>query len=465
MNEMPSVLKPEGRVLATLEADGSRRWLNPRLSVGRFWHARRLVAYALMGVFTAIPFINYHGKPLMLLDIVHRQFTLVGYTFLPRDTILLALLMVSYILGIFLFTAVFGRVWCGWACPQTVYLEFVYRPMERLFLGRSGRGGTPLKSTPAWRYGLMYVAFLLISLGLAHTCLSYFVGVVELRHWMTQSPLEHPASFIAILLTTGGLMFDFCYFREQTCTIACPYGRMQSVLLDSHSLVVRYDQGRGEPRTKRTVGLPVVGGDCVDCTMCVQVCPTGIDIRQGTQLECINCAQCIDACDDVMEKIGRPVGLVRYASLEGLVGGKRRLLRPRTIIYACAFTALVAALAVLLVTKSPVDVLMVRNQGLPFVMTPDGRVENTMRVQLTNRTDQPMTITLSVLSAGVELLEAADKVTLAPQEMIQKPVHLLAVPAVFKDGRHVATVHLDMGASGSLNREFQMFGPSEEFRP
>jgi cytochrome c oxidase accessory protein FixG len=465
----PSLLHVEGRVLPTLEADGSRRWLHPRLSTGRFWQGRLVVGWVLIAIFTAIPFIHFNAKPLVLLDVVHRQFTLFGYTFLPRDTFLLALLLISWILGIFLFTAVFGRVWCGWACPQTVYMEYVYRPIERLFLGRAGKGGPPAGNVGIWRYPLMYLAFLLISLILTHTFLSYFVGVDELRHWITRSPAEHPASFIVILLTTGALMFDFCFFREQMCTVACPYGRMQSVLLDRHSVVVRYDHPRGEPRGKRSVSLPLSTtastGDCVDCSLCVQVCPTGIDIRDGTQLECINCAQCIDACDAVMTKIGRPLGLVRYSSLVGLQGLKTRLLRPRTLAYASALTAILALLTFLLATKAPADVLLVRNQGLPFVMTPDGRVENTMRVQLTNRTHDPMVVSLSVLNPGIELVEAPEQITLQPQQTVQKPIHLLALPDLFTAGTHVARVRIDLGPAGSLERQCQLFGPAAQVHP
>lgn len=217
------LLTPDEHVLSTLESDGSRRWLFPRLSAGYFWKVRRIVGYALIALFVALPHLRINGKPSILLDITQREFTILGYTFLPTDTLLLALLMLSIFLTIFLLTAMFGRVWCGWACPQTVYLEFVYRPIERFFMGTSGRGGVPSKKLPSYRKVAMYIVYLLLSMALAHTFLAYFVGVERLSQWVRQSPFEHPAPFFVMALTTGLMMFDFVFFREQLCLIACPY--------------------------------------------------------------------------------------------------------------------------------------------------------------------------------------------------------------------------------------------------
>ncbi len=394
-----SLLQPEQRVLSTLESDGSRHWLYPRLSKGRFWHARRWAAYGLIAIFTLLPVIQIRGKPAILLDIVDRHFTLFGFTFLPTDTFLLAIFMVSLILGVFLFTALFGRVWCGWACPQTVYMEFLVRPLERICLGRTGKGGPPPVNVAPWRKLSLYVLYAAACLFLAHTFLSYFVGVAELRHWISSSPAEHPVAFAVMAATTGLMLFDFCYFREQTCIIACPYGRLQSVLLDRDSLIISYDKARGEPRgkMKRTVAatvasgqwpvasgrettkeavasvhLPVLGessnpislatghsplatakGDCVDCSLCVQVCPTGIDIRDGLQLECVGCAQCIDVCNDVMAKINRPLNLVGYSSQSPRADKRHPLARPRVLIYAAIMSLALALLAFMIVTKAP----------------------------------------------------------------------------------------------------------------
>ena len=296
-------------VLSTLESDGSRRWIYPRLSRGRFWSRRRAVAYLLLALFTLVPFVRVGGRPLLLLDVIHRRFTICGVTFLPTDTVLLAAFALIWLLSIFFVTALLGRVWCGWVCPQTVYMEFVFRPIERLFTGRRGHGGRPREDVAAWRKTLMYGAYVLICLHLANTFLAYFVPVNVLHTWITSAPSQHPAGFAIVLVVTALMVFNFAWFREQTCIIACPYGRLQSVLLDRQSLVISYDVARGEPRTKSSRRVPLTvertlsrglvtsvtesapsSGDCVDCTMCVQVCPTGIDIRQGLQIECIGCA-------------------------------------------------------------------------------------------------------------------------------------------------------------------------------
>lgn len=391
-------------VLSTLNPDGSRRWLRPRPSRGRFWRARRVVAYVLIALFALIPYVKVGGRPVVQLDITHRVFSLFGGVFYPTDTVILALFVVSFFLGIFLITALAGRAWCGWACPQTVYMEFLFRPVERLFEGEPGRktrkGG--------WRKPAKHLAYLVLSAFLAHTFLAYFVGVEQLRVWVTRSPADHPVGFLVMAGTTSMMMFDFCFFREQTCLVACPYGRMQSVLLDRNSLIVSYDPGRGEPRGRKRrktadVSLRVVDGgvpveealgDCVDCHKCVTTCPTGIDIRDGLQMECIHCTQCIDACDGVMEKIGRPRGLIRYSSQAAIEGEKRQLLRARVVIYPLILAALLAGLVMVLASKDLAEVTVLHGRGgLPYfpVPSPEGeRIGTRLKVRVRNRTDRPV---------------------------------------------------------------------------
>jgi cytochrome c oxidase accessory protein FixG len=481
-----TMIKPAGRVLSTLEEDGSRRWLFPRLARGRFWHRRRAVAYLLIAVYTLVPFLTINGKPLVLLDLMNRRFTLLGYTFLPTDTILLALAAVTGILLIFLTTALFGRVWCGWACPQTVYLEFVFRPIERLFLGRTGVGGKPKVQPAAWRYPAMYAVYFLLSLHLANTFLAYFVGAGTLHTWILASPLDHPAGFAIVAAVTGAMMFNFTWFREQTCLIACPYGRLQSVLLDRSSLIISYDKERGEPRGKKkrvaSIQLPVISeegptlatgnrqlatgpGDCVDCGMCVAVCPTGIDIRDGLQFECIGCAQCIDACDEVMRKIQRPLGLIRYGSQAGMEGEKARLVRPRVIVYPLIILAISSLLAFLLLTKSPTDVVVFRGPGQPFLVLEGGQVANVLRVKATNRTDRTQRLVMTVEGpAGVSGVTSQPVVTLAPQQDWTEPVEVFAPQSLFKGTGHVAvTVRVtstdENDTSVRVNQPFKLLGP------
>ncbi len=341
---------------------------------------RCAVAYLLITLFTLIPYIRINARPAILLDILHRRFTLLGFTFLPTDTILFALFIIACVLFIFFLTALLGRVWCGWACPQTVYLEFLYRPLERLFMGRTGVGGKPAGRVAAWRVALMYATFFAASCYLAHSFLAYFVGVESLRHWITHSPAEHPAAFVVMALTTALMLFNFGFFREQTCLIACPYGRLQSVLMDKHSLVISYDVERGEPRGRLQRSLPILNseksrGDCVDCALCVNVCPTGIDIRDGLQFECIGCAQCIDACDAVMDKISRPRGLIRYSSQASIASAPQKLIRPRVLIYSFIVLALLGLLTFLIITKSPADAVVLRAPARPSTSTPMARLK------------------------------------------------------------------------------------------
>ncbi|GIK20241.1 MAG: cytochrome c oxidase accessory protein CcoG [Leptolyngbya sp. PLA2] len=394
---MTAVDRQHERVLSTLNADGSRRWLKPKPSRGRFWRRRRAAAWLLIGLFTLLPYLKINNRPVILLDVARREFSLFGGLFYPTDTLLLALFVVGVFLTVFLLTALFGRVWCGWACPQTVYMEFVYRPIERFFEGEPGR----TRKRGAWRTPAKYAVYLLVSMFLAHTFLAYFVGVEELARWVRRSPAEHPASFLIMASVTALMMFDFCFFREQTCIVACPYGRFQSVLLDRRSLVVAYDPRRGEPRGKAkraatTIALPVVSangkpaerttGDCVDCFKCVATCPTGIDIRDGLQMECIHCTQCIDACDEVMERLGRPRGLIRYGSQAGIEGERARRFRPRLLIYPCLLTAVVAGILVSLSRIEAADVTVLRGPGLPFNVLPTGEVSNQAIVRVRNRT-------------------------------------------------------------------------------
>ena len=460
---MSNLIEPEDRVLSTLEKDGSRRWLYPRLSLGDFLTKRRVVAYTLILIFTIVPYLKFNGKPLFLLDVLNRKFFIFGYTFLPTDTILLALFLVSLIVGVFLMTALFGRVWCGWACPQTVYMEFVYRPIERLFEGTKGRGGKPRKQVAGWRKVAKFGVYLIVSAFLAHTFLAYFVGVDNLLHWMTGSPFKHPVAFTIMAATTFLMMFDFGYFREQTCIIACPYGRFQSVMLDRQSLIVTYDKNRGEPRGKKRKQDDhgqTSGGDCVDCHLCVDTCPTGIDIRDGLQLECIGCAQCIDACAPVMAKLGRDPGLIRYSTQAVMEGQKPRLLRPRVIFYPTIMLIVLSLLTVLILTKKPADVLVLRNFGNPYVVMDDGQVANTMRVKITNRTDQPVTYTVAPADDRISRIEMAQNpMTIDAGDQHTEGVLVVVPRSAFSGGGIDAQLNVTDGDEYSQDVHCRLLGP------
>ena len=465
-----SLLRPEEHVLSTLEADGSRRWLFPRLAPGFFWERRRITAYVLIAVFAIIPHLRWNGKPLVLLDITARRFTIFGYTFLPTDTLLLALLMVCAFTTIFFVTALFGRVWCGWGCPQTVFMEFVFRPLDRLFQGTKGKGGVPPGKIHGWKWFARIGVYLLLSAFLAHTFLAYFIGVDRLAVWVRQSPFEHPIPFIVMVVAVGLMMFDFVYFREQTCLIVCPYGRFQSVMLDRRSLIVSYDHPRGEPRGKaKSKNLPVVSveeepGDCVDCGKCVQVCPTGIDIRNGLQMECIHCAQCIDACDSVMEKLHRPFGLIRYSNQDAIEKKPSAIIRARLLIYPIVLIVGLSAFTYIFLTKKDFDAKLFRNLGNSFSVGQDGAIDNSLRLSLFNRTDKDRFYEMKILSPAsgkVRPIES-EEVKLTDGEHRIVPV-LISVPFdQFSDGRCQVEFQINDDQGEVRVMKYMILGPYQK---
>lgn len=459
------VLQPEDRVLSTLESDGSRRWLYPKLAAGRFWSRRRIVAYALIVLYTVLPFIKIGGRPAMQLDLWNGRFSFFGLVFLPNELKLLALFGLIVVLSIFFATAVFGRVWCGWGCPQTVYMEYVFRPIERLFTGTSGRGGTPKRAVAGWRKPLMYAVYLLICWHLANTFLAYFVGVDKLHEWIWSAPpWEHPAAFALVLFVTGLMMFDFAYWREQLCIIGCPYGRFQSVMLDASSLVVGYDRVRGEPRGRGRDREAKKLGFCVDCGLCVDVCPTGIDIREGLQMECVNCTQCIDACDAVMRRTHQPPGLIRYSSQSELEGKRTSIVRPRLFVYGGVIFALLLLLVLLLINRSPMHITLLRGLGRPFSMQADGQVENLVRIKIVNRSDRQQTYQISLVSPKDFEIEGATSFTLPPQGTTTEPLHLIGPASAFisQEPKGLLTTRLRVVDSqqAEVVRDYRLFGPT-----
>lgn len=379
MSHAPTPPIARERVLPTLNADGTRRRIRPKLYDGYLYRRRRALAYCLIALFVALPFIHVGGRPLVLLDVTGREFTLLGRTFLATDGVLLMLLLLVIFVGILLLTALLGRAFCGWGCPQTVYMEFLFRPIERFFEGDRNAQLRLDERGANFRRVLKNLVFLGLSVLVAHVFLAYFVGVRTLATWITSSPSAHPLGFLVMGVTSALVFFDFAYFREQMCTVACPYARLQSALLDRDSLVIGYQESRGEPRHK---GKSRAGdGDCVDCSACVVACPTGIDIRDGLQLECIACGQCVDACNTIMPKVGKLPELIRYASQSTLKGEPRRVVRARVLAYGILVTALVAALIVAGVKRQGTDVTVLRGIGAPFVLLGDD-VQSQLRVKL-----------------------------------------------------------------------------------
>ncbi len=454
------------RVLSTLNADGSRFKIYPKTARGRYHRARAVVGYALIALFVLLPYLSIGDKPVILLDLIHREFTFFGATFRPADGFILMLFGLTVVLTVFLVTALFGRVWCGWGCPQTVYMEWVFRPIERLFEGSPAdsrkldqRRGVP------WRRVGKWAVYAVLAFLLAHTFLSYFVSATTVWDWVHGSPGDHPVGFGVVVGVTGLMFFDFAYFREQTCIIACPYGRLQSVMLDKQSLIIGYDEKRGEPRGKAKGGkktsLPVVGeapaartvGDCVDCNACVATCPTGIDIRKGLQMECIGCAQCIDACDSIMDKLGRAPGLIRYTSKAQLGGAPRKLLRPRTMIYPVLLGLVFVLFLGQLRGRTEADVWLLRQEGAPFTVAASGTVSTPIRLKIENRSKQKRTYTVAVRDIpAAKIVVPRSSYELAPGKPTVLPIFIESPPGSFVHGQRAATVEVsdDHGWKRSL---------------
>jgi len=421
-----------------------------------------MTAWALIATFNLIPIIKMGGKPLMLFDIPKREFTFFGATFLPTDTFLLMLLLFSIFIGIFLVTAVLGRVWCGWVCPQTVYMEYLYRPLEVLIEGGRRRQMQLDAEGADARRLVKNVVFLLVSAFLANTFLAYFVSWERLLGWMTSSPTAHPLAFALMLGTTLLMFFDFAYFREQTCIVACPYGRFQSVLLDRQSLIVGYDEKRGEPRAKWRKKEERTAGDCIDCSLCVSTCPTGIDIREGLQMECIHCTQCADACDEVMDRIGLEPGLIRYTSQAELESGKRTFLRPRVFVYSAILLAMFGAFTVSLAGKNSADVTLLRGLGAPFTILPSGQVSNQIRIKIANRSPDERSYTIDLVGAdNLELIAPENPLTVAPGETEMTAAFITGPRSAFAGGEVAITLTLADGVDYSTERDYRILGPTD----
>jgi cytochrome c oxidase accessory protein FixG len=384
-----------------LRPDGRREAIVPLDPQGRFIRARRVVFAGLMAVYVSIPFVILGGHPAVHLDVPGRRFFLLGGSFNAQDVWMLALLVLAFMLTLLLVTVWRGRLWCGWACPQTVFLEGLYRPIERLFEGSRSRrlrqAGHSRTAGQVARSAGKQLTFVALSLLLGHAALIPFVPLGTMPDLFRDGPAAHPLAFAWAMGLSSLFYLDFAWFREQVCLVLCPYGRLQSVLHDGGSIVIGYDAHRGEPRSPlRRAALPVVGnapaagasGDCIDCKKCVWTCPTGIDIRNGFQMECISCAQCIDVCDDVMDKVGRPRGLIRHAPLDELEGKRSPPrppgIRPRLVVYGVLAATAALAFATALGRRVPFEANLVRPVGVPWTIEGD-RVRNEVAVHLVNK--------------------------------------------------------------------------------
>ena len=431
--------------VTTINEDGSRRFIHPADVRGRFSTWRAIVGILILAVYVGLPWITINGNPAVFLDLAHRQFHFFGLTFVTQDLWVAFFLISGLGFSLFYVTALLGRIWCGWACPQTVYLD-VIRRIERWFEGdapaRARLDRMPWTGEKTLKRGGKNLVFLLFAALLAHVFLSYYVSPAGLSRMMTGAPDDNWGSFVFVFLMTGAMWFDFVWFREQFCIVLCPYGRLQSALIDTNTLVIGYDTIRGEPRGKKgTAGA----GDCIDCLACVAVCPTGIDIREGPQIGCITCSLCIDACDQVMERIGRPKKLIGYTTeadealaSEGLPikSPMQRLFRPRTMIYLGVWAAIGVAMLFSLGTRDRVVLDVAQSRNPVWVRLSDGQVRNSYAIKLRNMENRPRRFMLSVRGVNSRLWDetmqreaAAPTLTFeVPPDQVAKRTVYLAAP-------------------------------------
>ncbi len=427
------VVQPPAAAHATgsIRGDGGRPQIVPADVRGRFDRARRVTFVLLIALWAALPWIKVGGAPAIFLDMEARRFFLFGATFNAQDAWLLYYLVSGGGFGLVYITALAGRAWCGWACPQTVFLEGVYRRIERMIEGprekHLRRDAGPVTFARTGRKVLKHALFVVASVGVAHVVLAYFVSLPRAFAMVRSSPGAHPEAFAWVLAVSALFYANFAWFREQFCVVLCPYGRLQSVLLDDDSLVVGYDAKRGEPRGKKGQTT----GDCVDCNRCVVVCPTAIDIREGLQLDCVACTACIDACDDVMTKLGRPVGLIRYDSTNGLAGKPRRVIRPRLVLYTGLL--LLGAGVAFAATRSRTDfeVFAARLPGAPYTIE-SGRLRNSFDLHIVNKRGESATFDVSVdVPPGIDVVVPIAHAHIEPLAATRVPLFLSMPQTLF----------------------------------
>jgi cytochrome c oxidase accessory protein FixG len=385
--------------ITTINEDGKRAYVYPTKPFGKYYDLRTYFTWFYLIVFFSVPFIKYNGEPLFLFNVPEKKFILFGSIFWAQDFFIFGLGMLIFIVFIALFTVVFGRLFCGWACPQTIFMEMIFRKIEYWIEGdanyQKALKKAPWNADKIKKRVLKFLAFYSISFVICITLLSYVISVDNV-YSILKNINENIGSFIGIFLFTTVFFFIYWWFREQVCLIVCPYGRMQGVLLDKNSVVVAYDYVRGENRHHFKKNEVRTGGDCIDCNLCVKVCPTGIDIRNGTQLECISCTACIDACDHMMENVGLEKGLIRYDSENGIKDKVKLAFTTRMKAYSAVLLVLIGVETVLLTTRSDYDATILRAKGMLYQEQPNDQLSNLFTIKLVNKTREALPVELKV---------------------------------------------------------------------
>ena len=418
--------------VGTMDTTGKRKWVYPRKPKGKYTNYRLLVSILLLIIYFSIPFLKINGNPVLLINIIERQFYILGQPFYPQDFFILALGAITSLVFIILFTVAFGRIFCGWICPQTIFLEMIFRKIEYAIEGDRNKqirlDNQAWDSEKIWKRSLKWFSFMLISLIITHIMFMYIVGYEEVFNIMQQGPFEKPTNFLVMVLFTAAFYFVFAWFREQVCTMVCPYGRLQGVLIDKETINVFYDYKRGENRSKWKKGedrRAAGKGDCIDCKQCVVVCPTGIDIRDGLQMECVNCTACIDACDEVMVKVGLPTGLIRYASEREIEEQAKFKVTTRMKAYTVVLAILTGFLGFLLYNRGDMEAKFLKQPGSSFFIR-DGKITNTYNYTFLNKSNETKTVIIKIIEPknGEITSSAANRIILKRDAMIKGTVNV-----------------------------------------
>jgi cytochrome c oxidase accessory protein FixG len=386
--------------IATVDSRGKRNWIFALQPKGKLYSARTYVSYLYFLLFFGLPFVKLNGRPLFQFNIPEAKFILFGKVFWPQDFFIFGLITVTFIFFVVLFTAAFGRLFCGWICPQTIFMEMLFRKVEYLVLGSANKQKMlqqmPWNGKKTMLMAAKHISFFALAFIIANFFLAYIIGMDALKKIITEPVSEHIMGFFSLLLFSTIFYAVYAFFREQACTVVCPYGRLQGVLLDRNSMIVAYDYKRGEPRGRNRKKSAETFGDCVDCFQCVRVCPTGIDIRNGVQMECVGCTACIDACNDVMHKTGKPSGLIRYASENGIANGEKLHYTTRMKLYSALCVLMLGIVSVLLFTRKDIDATIMRTPGILYQERGADSVSNLYNIKVVNKTlqDVPLLIRL-----------------------------------------------------------------------
>ena len=418
--------------VSTVTDKGKRNWVFALKPSGKWYNYRKILAYFYLAIFFILPFIKVNGLPFMLINITEGKFILFSKIFWPQDFFIFAIAMITFIIFIVLFTVVFGRLFCGWVCPQTVFMEFVFRPIEWLIEGSPNQQRKLNESTwnkeKMFKKGLKHFIFFMISFVISHTFLCYILGVDEVYKIIREPFSEHLGLLTGLIFFTYLFYAVFAFVRDLVCTTVCPYGRLQGVMFDKDTIQIAYDYKRGEPRGKFKKGVDRVEGDCINCLKCIHVCPTGIDIRNGLQMECVGCTACIDACNEVMDTVHMERGLIRYASENEISKGEKFHFNSRMKAYTVLLTIMIIVMGVLIGTRKTVDTYISRVKGQLYQEVPGDKISNLFDAKIINKTRSEFPITLRLENGEGTIRLVGSNVFTLKKESINEFTFFLDLP-------------------------------------